>query len=82
MQQFTRILIAACAGFFILVVFMASSQGWWHYTFRNSSVMKQNQQFNKEYRQYYTHQGSYHPQGLHHRSTRNFRSGTRGGWGK
>jgi hypothetical protein len=81
MHQFTRIFIGLVVALFVGVVFLASSQGWWHYTFRNAGVIKQNQQYNKEYQQYY-HQGGFYQSGVRHHSTRSFRSGTRGGWGK
>lgn len=80
MQNYTRILIASIILLMFGTVFMASSQGWWHYGFRNAGVMNKNLEENKQYRQYY---GSGSGTGFRTgSSTRSFRSGTRGGRGK
>ena len=83
MLLFTRVLIIVMIFGMVGTVFLASSQGWWHYTFRNPNVLNQYQRENEQYRQYYQSNSSFsRNSGFRTSSNRSFRSGSRGSRGK
>jgi hypothetical protein len=83
MEQFARWLIFAVILGMFSTVFLASSQGWWHYSFRNPNIVKQFEKENKEYRQMSgISQAGSRTSGFRSSSNRTFRSGARGGRGK
>jgi hypothetical protein len=81
MASFTRILIAVVFCVMFGTAYLASSQGWWWYTFSSASVQKQYEKENEEYRTYRSG-SSFSRSGFRHSGSRSFRSGSRSGRGK
>ena len=50
MGNFTRVLVAVMIFTLVGVTYMASSRGWWWYSFRSPVVMKESKEHKKKFR--------------------------------